>query len=131
MAAKKVNRVDKHVGGRIRMRRLMLGTTQTKLADAIGVAFQQVQKYEKGTNRVSPSRLHNIAEVLEVPVSFFFEGAPSSGSQRRSDGTPDFVTDFCMTSDGLALAKAFMAIGDKSVRRSIVQLVGDLADEGA
>jgi len=78
MAKKAPNPIDKHVGSRVRMRRMMLSMSQEKLGDALGLTFQQVQKYEKGTNRVGASRLQQIAQILQVPVSFFFEGAPHS-----------------------------------------------------
>src|SRR3974390_1258007 len=85
--AKKVpNPIDRHVGSRVRMRRMMLGMSQEKLGDALGLTFQQVQKYEKGANRIGASRLQQISQILQVPVSFFFEGAPSQRSERRSDG---------------------------------------------
>ena len=99
--------VDKYVGSRVRMRRLMLGMSQGKLADAIGLTFQQVQKYEKGTNRIGASRLQQIANALQVPPTFFFEGSPG---QARFDGKappPDFAFEFISTRDGLALARAF------------------------
>jgi transcriptional regulator with XRE-family HTH domain len=121
--------VDKHVGGRVRMRRLMLGLSQEKLADAIGLTFQQVQKYEKGTNRMGSSRLQQVANVLQVPVTFFFEGAPG---QPRIDGkapSPAYVSDFLATSDGLALTKAFMQIKDAKLRRSIVNIVEEIAGD--
>src|SRR3972149_1752114 len=76
MAKKAPNPIDKHVGSRVRMRRMMLSMSQEKLGDALGLTFQQVQKYEKGTNRIGASRLQAIANILQVPVSFFFEGAP-------------------------------------------------------
>src|ERR1700737_2070799 len=78
MAAKKApNPIDKHVGSRVRMRRMMLAMSQEKLGDALGLTFQQVQKYEKGTNRIGASRLQQISQILQVPVEFFFEGSPS------------------------------------------------------
>ena len=76
MAKKAPNPIDKHVGSRVRMRRMMLSMSQEKLGDALGLTFQQVQKYEKGTNRIGASRLQQISNILQVPVSFFFEGAP-------------------------------------------------------
>jgi transcriptional regulator with XRE-family HTH domain len=92
MAAKKLPKpVDKHVGSRVRMRRMMLGMSQEKLGDALGLTFQQVQKYEKGTNRMGASRLQHVADILQVPVTFFFDGAPG---QRQADGSapePAFV----------------------------------------
>lgn len=121
--------VDKHVGGRVRMRRLMLGLSQEKIANAIGLTFQQVQKYEKGTNRMGSSRLQQVANVLQVPVTFFFEGAPG---QPRIDGkapSPAYVSDFLATSDGLALTKAFMQIKNAKLRRSIVNIVELIAGD--
>src|SRR6266571_4043505 len=110
---KSPNPVDKHVGSRVRMRRMMLGMSQEKLGDALDLTFQQVQKYEKGTNRIGASRLLHIASILQVPVEFFFEGAPTSPGQshgRKGNSTPDYVSDFLATSDGLSLTKAFMQI---------------------
>ena len=113
------------------MRRMMLGMSQTNLADAFGLTFQQVQKYEKGTNRISASRLQQTAHVLQVPVAFFFEGAPSVPGVPQAKGTvpsPAYVSDFA-TSEGLALTKAFMQIKDKKLRRRIVGLVEEIADQ--
>jgi len=114
------------------MRRMMLGMSQEKLGDALGLTFQQVQKYEKGTNRIGASRLQQISHILQVPVEFFFEGAPSLGSGSRIDGlgeapSPAYVSDFLATSDGLALTKAFMRISDTKLRRRIVDLVEQIA----
>src|ERR1700712_4121066 len=111
MSTKAPNPVDKYVGSRVRMRRIMLGMSQEKLGEALGLTFQQVQKYEKGTNRVGASRLQQISEVLQVPVSFFFEGrAAESGVKQSADdaSSPAYVTDFLATSEGLALTRAFM-----------------------
>jgi transcriptional regulator with XRE-family HTH domain len=121
---------DTHVGKRVRMRRMMLGMSQEMLGDALGVTFQQVQKYEKGTNRISASRLQRISDVLQVPVTFFFEGAPHVGGQHHAQSgapSPQFVTDYLATSDGLHLTKAFMQILDPKLRRSIVNLVEQIA----
>jgi transcriptional regulator with XRE-family HTH domain len=123
-----LNPTDKHVGSRVRMRRLMLDMSQTDIADALGVTFQQVQKYEKGTNRISASRLQHISQILQVPVSFFFEGAPAASGIPQAAKTADapspaYVTDFLATSDGLSLVKAFMCIEDAKLRRAIVRLV--------
>src|SRR3982074_2500536 len=82
MAKKAPNPIDKHVGSRVRMRRMMLSMSQTDLGDALGLTFQQVQKYEKGTNRVGASRLQHISQILQVPVAFFFEGAPHQPGQQ-------------------------------------------------
>jgi transcriptional regulator with XRE-family HTH domain len=118
--------VDKHVGSRARMRRMMLGMSQEKLGDALGLTFQQVQKYEKGTNRISASRLQHLSQILQVPVPFFFEGAP--GGAAGLDESPSYVNEFLATSDGLVLAKAFTRIGDPKLRRLIVRLVEDCAE---
>jgi transcriptional regulator with XRE-family HTH domain len=89
---------------RVRMLRLMLGLPQTNLGDALGVTFQQVQKYEKGTNRISASSLQRISEILQVPVTFFFEGAPRLRHHAESDAaSPQFVSDYLATSEGLHL----------------------------
>jgi transcriptional regulator with XRE-family HTH domain len=124
------NPVDKYVGTRVRMRRIMMEMTQEKLGNALGLTFQQVQKYEKGTNRIGASRLHKIADVLNVPVAFFFEGCPGTlqGPDRSSqEPTSDFISDFLASTDGISLTKAFVSIGDKKLRRSIVELVEQIA----
>ena len=133
MAKKAPNPVDKHVGSRVRMRRMMLQLSQEKLGDALGITFQQVQKYEKGTNRIGASRLQAIANILQVPVSFFFEGAPHVPGQAVPKGelpSPAYVSDFLATSDGLSLTKSFMRIKNSKLRRRIVDLVEQIADEG-
>ena len=127
LVKKNPNPIDVHVGARVRMRRLTLGISQTKLANAIGVTFQQVQKYEKGTNRMGSSRLQRIAGVLQVPVTFFFDGAPGQSKSVDKARSPDFVAHFLATSDGLALTKSFMQIKDAKVRRGIVKLVEEIA----
>jgi transcriptional regulator with XRE-family HTH domain len=132
MAKKAPNPIDKHVGARVRMRRMMLGMSQEKLGNSLGLTFQQVQKYEKGTNRIGASRLQQISHILQVPVSFFFEGAPTVATTQRADGmieapSPAYVSDFLATSDGLALTKAFMRISDTKLRRRIVDLVEQIA----
>ena len=127
---KMANPVDKHVGGRVRMRRMMLGMSQEKLGAGLGLTFQQVQKYEKGTNRISASRLQQSAGILQVPVTFFFEGAPGVARQAKGSApSPDYVTDFLATRDGLALIKAFTQIKDAKIRRHIVNLVEQIADQ--
>ena len=134
MVKKAPNPVDRHVGSRVRMRRMMLSMSQEKLGDALGLTFQQVQKYEKGTNRIGASRLQQISNILQVPVAFLFDGAPDTpGSTRSGKDTPSptYVAEFLATSDGLALTKAFMQIGDPKLRRRIVDLVQQIAgDDG-
>jgi transcriptional regulator with XRE-family HTH domain len=132
MAKKSPNPVDKHVGSRVRMRRMMLGMSQGKLGDGLGITFQQVQKYEKGTNRISASRLQHISHILQVPVTFFFEGAPHQPGQPKGLGdvpSPAYVSDFLATSDGLALIKAFTRIKEPKIRRRIVYLVEEIAGD--
>jgi transcriptional regulator with XRE-family HTH domain len=130
MAKKAPNPIDKHVGSRVRMRRMMLSMSQEKLGGALGLTFQQVQKYEKGTNRIGASRLQQISHILQVPVAFFFEGAPTvhpHGDGMSEAPSPTYVSDFLATSDGLALTKAFMEIKEPKLRRRIVDLVEEIA----
>jgi transcriptional regulator with XRE-family HTH domain len=124
------NPIDKHVGSRVRMRRMMLAMSQEKLGDALGLTFQQVQKYEKGTNRIGASRLQQISHTLQVPVAFFFEGAPDlqgKGDRMGEAPSPAYVSDFLATSEGLSLTKAFMRIAEPKLRRRIVDLVEEIA----
>ena len=116
------NPVDKHVGSRIRMRRMMLGMSQEALGDGLGLTFQQVQKYEKGMNRIGAGRLQHISHILQIPVPFFFEGSPHGEAP-----SPAYVSDFLATADGLALTKAFMRIEKPTLRRRIVELVEEIA----
>jgi transcriptional regulator with XRE-family HTH domain len=111
---------------------MMLSMSQEKLGDALALTFQQVQKYEKGTNRIGASRLQQISNILQVPVAFFFEGAPDvPGSPRSSKDapSPSYVAEFLATTDGLALTKAFMQIDDPKLRRRIVDLVEQIAGD--
>jgi len=124
------NPIDKHVGSRVRMRRMMLGMSQSKLGDGLGLSFQQVQKYEKGTNRMGASCLQQISHILQIPVPFFFEGAPHLPGQPTGIGgapSPAYVSEFLATTDGLALTKAFMRIKEPGLRRHILSLVEQLA----
>ena len=130
MIKKAPNPIDKHVGSRVRMRRVLIGMSQEKLGEALGLTFQQVQKYEKGTNRIGASRLQQISTILGVSVSFFFEGAPGeeSGKAGLSDsGSSAYVVDFLSTTEGPQLNKAFVRIKDPKVRRRVVDLVATLS----
>jgi len=124
------NPIDKHVGARVRLRRLMVGMSQGRLGEALDVTFQQVQKYEKGANRIGASRLQQLARVLEVPPSYFFDGAPSGDGSAvgfaESGGSSNTV-DFVLTSEGLQLNRAFAAIKDHKVRKRILDLVESLS----
>jgi transcriptional regulator with XRE-family HTH domain len=125
------NPIDKHVGGRVRMRRLMVSMSQEKLGERLGLTFQQVQKYEKGMNRIGASRLQHICEILGVPVSFFFEGAPAHapvGGVAEPE-QPGIVSEFLNTSEGLTLNRAFLKIKDARTRRRVVDLVAAIAGE--
>jgi transcriptional regulator with XRE-family HTH domain len=132
------NPIDRHVGSRVRMRRVMLGMTQEKLGDALGLTFQQVQKYEKGTNRIGASRLQQISRTLDVPPAFFFEGAPSFQAIANpgpgqmgvaEDSNTPYIADFLATAEGLHLNMAFARIHDPKIRKRIVDLVSTLAGE--
>lgn len=120
---KSPNQTDRRVGSRVRIRRLTLGMTQTDLAKAVGVTFQQVQKYEKGTNRVSASRLQQLGRVLQAPVSYFFDELEerSGGSKGASE-----LETLLATSNGLSLVRAFTRIRQPKLRRRIVELVEEL-----
>jgi transcriptional regulator with XRE-family HTH domain len=118
-AVKRANHIDKHLGLRLRMRRLALRMTQTALADLIGVTFQQVQKYEKGTNRVSASTLLKVSETLHVPVAYFFEGLSGGGVLGAANKE---LAEFQLVPEGLALLKAFQNIESKEVRRALIEL---------
>ena len=130
MPKKSVNPTDQHVGARIRMQRMVHGFSQTELGEAVGVTFQQIQKYEKGTNRVSSSRLQRIANVLKVAPDFFFEETQTK--KAGNSGTNDTLIDeFISSRDGIALSRAFGMISDARIRHSIVLLVQQIAQISA
>jgi len=133
---KKPDPIDIHVGSRVRLRRAMMGMSQEKLGDRLGITFQQIQKYEKGTNRMGASRLQNIAAVLNTPVAFFFEDAPQTVDSTAEEGeneskSPNYIVEFLSSSEGLQLNRAFMKIENPNIRRRIIDLVKSLvpADE--
>ena len=113
--------VDRHVGLRVRQRRQLLGLSQTKLADALNVTFQQVQKYERGSNRIDAGRLHQLSRVLDVPVSYFFEALESGDTPAIGTGAPE------LTREQVTLVRAFEAISDAGIRRRITDLVREIA----
>lgn len=131
MTAKESDPVDRYVGARLRMRRLLLNMTQTELGDTVGITFQQIQKYEKGANRISASRLQQFSSILHVPAAFFFEGAPEekSGARVTEDRSTNEFMEFLSTSEGLAVAKAFMSIKSSSLRRTLASTVEKIAEE--
>ncbi|MDR6896477.1 transcriptional regulator with XRE-family HTH domain [Bosea sp. BE271] len=116
------------------MRRMLAGVSQEKLGEALGLTFQQVQKYEKGSNRISASRLQQIAKMLDVPVSFFFDGAPTGDMPElgfADSAATTYISEFLATSEGVQLTKAFTRIKSGRVRRRIIDLVEALAEEDA
>jgi transcriptional regulator with XRE-family HTH domain len=124
---KKANPIDAQVGSRVRIRRMLIGMSQEKLGDLLGLTFQQVQKYEKGVNRIGAGRLFEIARILGVPIDFFYDGvaAPTEG---LVDATPP-VMEFMSSGEGLQLSLAFMKIKDPKVRKRVLDLVKSLAEE--
>lgn len=135
--SRRANPIDVHVGSRVRLRRMLLGISQEKLGERLGLTFQQVQKYEKGVNRIGASRLFDLARVLGVSIEYFYEDAPSLGggaleaatpgmAERPSDG---FMFEFLNTREGLELNRAFAKITDPKARRAVVDLVRALANE--
>jgi transcriptional regulator with XRE-family HTH domain len=135
--SRKPNPIDIHVGSRVRFRRMLLGMSQEKLGEKLGLTFQQVQKYEKGINRIGASRLFDLAQVLGVSVQFFYEEAPSQethtmapeGFAEKAD--EHSIVEFLRSRDGLELNKAFVRISDVKARRAIVDLVRSLANDTA
>lgn len=130
---KKPNPIDIHVGSRVRLRRTMMGMSQEKLGKALEITFQQIQKYEKGTNRIGASRMQQISAALKVPVSFFFEDVPVVGGKpitgMAEAGSTAYVVDFLSSPEGIQLNRAFVRITNPSIRRKIVELVKTLAEE--
>jgi len=130
MAKRTLQSYDKHIGARVRMRRMMLEMSITKLADALQLKFPQVQEYERGISRIGARTLEQIATILQVPVEFFFEGLPASRGWSLAQAeapTPDDVTDFIESADGLALNTAFVRIKRPALRRIILKLVQQVA----
>ncbi|PDT15739.1 transcriptional regulator [Rhizobium sp. J15] len=126
MKAKSPNSIDVYVGNRVRVRRKTLGMTQHGLADLLGITFQQIQKYEKGTNRIGASRLQRISEILRVPIGFFFENSGSG----PIEGETSELNKFLSSKEGLALNRAFIAIEDPNIRQKLVALAKSLAVAG-
>lgn len=127
---KNPNPVDIHVGGRVRLRRMLVGLSQEKLGVSMGLTFQQIQKYEKGVNRIGASRLYRLSQVLDVPVQFFFDGmppinAPAVAGMAESE-QETYLYEFLNTRDGLELNRAFVKVTDAQVRKSVIELVRSL-----
>lgn len=134
--ARRANTMDTQIGSRVRLRRMLLGMSQEKLGEHLGLTFQQVQKYEKGINRIGASRLYELAQVLGVPVQFFYDDAPAQAqaglalvSGFAETPSETYAVDFLGSREGLELNKAFARITDPRVRRSIVELVRSIAGD--
>lgn len=130
--SRRANPIDVHVGTRVRLRRMLLGMSQEKLGEHLGLTFQQIQKYEKGINRIGASRLFDLAQVLGVPVQFFYEelAVGANGGAGFADRPAEsYAAEFLGSREGLELNKAFARITDSRVRRSIVDLVRAFAGE--
>ena len=133
--SKEPNPIDRNVGNRLRMQRILLNMSQEKLGEALGITFQQVQKYEKGINRISASRLQQISQILNGPPSFFFQNA--TGKSTGGDETKgvldisasQYIVDSLSTSEGLNLNRAFARISEPKIRKRIVDLVTTIADQ--
>ncbi|HYD89644.1 MAG TPA: helix-turn-helix domain-containing protein [Vitreimonas sp.] len=123
------NAIDKKIGQRVRTRRLEIGMSQERLAELLGVTFQQVQKYEKGVNRIAASRLHDIAGALDMPVARFFEGL--GGAAGGAEGRQELVEDVLATPEGAQLMQLFASIKNLKIRRRVIELVKALAEEAA
>jgi transcriptional regulator with XRE-family HTH domain len=129
---KQANPIDIQVGNRVRIRRMLIGMSQERLGDLLGLTFQQVQKYEKGINRIGAGRLYEVSRILNVPVNFFYEGVNEVTGQPGAgepEGAP--VMDFVSSGEGLQLSLAFMKIKDAKVRKRVLDLVKSLAEEEA
>jgi transcriptional regulator with XRE-family HTH domain len=134
MSKRMPNPIDVHVGTRIRMRRMLVGMSQEKLCEQLGLTFQQVQKYEKGTNRVSASRLFHVAQVLGVTVQYFYEDLPDGAEVGAVEGFAEsgeqaVITNFLNSAEGLQLNRAFHQITDSDVRRRVVELVKSISSK--
>ena len=128
---KSTGSIDLEIGSRVRMRRISIGMSQEKLGDMLGLTFQQVQKYEKGMNRISVARLVEIAKILGVDIEFFFDGLKGGkvGPGFADSGAPPYVADVMSTPEGLQLVRHFTGIKNSKVRKSIVQLVASVASQ--
>ena len=129
MTRRDPNYVDAHVGSRVRMRRQLIGMSQEKLGDLLGITFQQVQKYERGANRVSASRLHHMSKVLGVPIQFFFDGLPEEQPGFGEGGPANSVLDAAASPEGIQLNRIFAEVADGTRRKLIVAMAKTIADQ--
>jgi transcriptional regulator with XRE-family HTH domain len=128
---KQANPIDAQVGNRVRIRRMLIGMSQERLGDLLGLTFQQVQKYEKGVNRIGAGRLYEVAKILGVPIDFFYEGVAAARNDKSgfSEAGAPPVMEFVSSGEGLQLSLAFMKIKDPKVRKRVLDLVKSLAEE--
>ena len=130
MPKKQANPIDVQVGNRVRIRRMLIGMSQERLGDLLGLTFQQVQKYEKGVNRIGAGRLFEVSRILNVPVDFFYEGLGTNPlPANETDAAAPQVMEFVASGEGLQLSLAFMKIKDAKVRKRVLDLVKSLAEE--
>lgn len=134
MPKKQANPVDIQVGTRVRIRRMLIGMSQERLGELLGLTFQQVQKYEKGVNRIGAGRLFDVSRILGVPIDYFYEGVGVQLAGQEGfaeDGSSPPVMEFVSSGEGLQLSLAFMKIKDSKVRKRVLDLVKSLAEEEA
>lgn len=128
---KQANPIDAQVGNRVRLRRMLVGMSQEKLGELLGLTFQQVQKYEKGVNRIGAGRLYQVAHILGVPIGYFYEDVvdqPTAGPPTVNDHATAPVMEFLSSGEGLQLALAFMRIKEPKVRKRVIDLIKSLAN---
>jgi transcriptional regulator with XRE-family HTH domain len=125
---KQANPIDVLVGNRVRLRRMLIGMSQERLGELLGLTFQQVQKYEKGVNRIGAGRLFEVAHFLGVPINYFYEGALDQNAAVNDDTPNPPVMEFLSSGEGLQLSLAFMRIRDGKVRKRVIDLIKSLAD---
>ena len=128
MPKKQANPIDAQVGNRVRIRRMLIGMSQEKLGDLLGLTFQQVQKYEKGVNRIGAGRLFEVSRILGVPIDFFYDGVAGDDKPASGESTSAPVMEFVSSGEGLQLSLAFMKIKDPKVRKRVLDLVKSLAE---
>jgi len=133
-STKKPHPIDKHVGSRVRLQRALIGMSQQKLGQLLGLTFQQIQKYEKGINRIGASRLFELAQIFSVPVQFFFDelaiadGGEQAGGFSENTSETNY-TEFLNTREGIELNRAFQQIKDPKIRKNVVEIVRAMADK--
>jgi transcriptional regulator with XRE-family HTH domain len=126
---KQASPIDAQVGNRVRLRRMLIGMSQERLGELLGLTFQQIQKYEKGVNRIGAGRLYQVGQILGVPISYFYEGMIDESSHSKNASSMPPVMEFLSSGEGLQLTLGFMRIKDTKVRKRVIDLVKSLADD--